>query len=79
MQIQIQALLVEGVKEIKEEAAAAAISQSNIGSNINMAKPPKFSGKARQVLGYLMVYRLYISIMVYLDTNIFLDLIFLFF
>jgi len=38
------------------------VSQSNTGSNINMAKLPIFSEKAGKVLDFLIVYRLSIRI-----------------
>jgi len=34
--------------------------RSNIGSNINIAKPPTFNKNASKVLSFLIVYRLYI-------------------
>ena len=58
--MQIQVLLVEGVRRIGEEETTVAILQPNTRSNIDVAKLPTFSRKARQVLGFLIAYRLYI-------------------
>jgi len=59
----LQVLVVVQVKGggigIEGEAAA---SGSNTGSNIDVAKPLTFNGKASKVLGFLIVYRLYIRI-----------------
>ena len=53
MQIQIQALIVEGAVVGRE------VERSNIGPNIEVAKPPVFNGEAGRVGGFIIVYRLY--------------------
>ena len=38
------------------------VSQPNTRSNINVVKPPTFSGEARKILDFLMACRLFIGI-----------------
>ena len=55
MQMQIQVLL------IGRGAGEGAIEGSNTGSNIEMAKPSVFSGKASRVAGFIIVYKLFLK------------------
>ena len=57
MQAQIQALLAAGGGAEGERGAVG----SNTGSNIEVAKPAIFSGKAERVGGFIMACRLYIK------------------
>jgi len=43
-----------------EVGAVVGIPQPNTESNIKVAKPQTFNGKAGKVLGFLIVYRLFI-------------------
>jgi len=56
MQVQIQALITGGAVARKREA----MEGSNIGSNIEMAKPPVFNGEAGKVGEFIIACRLYL-------------------
>ena len=56
--MQIQVLIVEGAAV----GAGEAMEESNIRSNIKVAKPPIFNGKAEKVGDFITVYRLYLRI-----------------
>jgi len=46
-------------REIEREEEVVT-PRSNIGSNINIAKPPTFNKDISKVLGFFIIYRLYI-------------------
>jgi len=56
MQIQIQALMAGGVVERTERVK----EESNIGSNIKMAKPPMFNRDTSRIGGFITACRLYL-------------------
>ena len=55
MQAQIQALIAGGAV-----AGRGALEESNIGPNMEIAKPPVFNGKVGRVEGFITAYRLYL-------------------
>jgi len=56
MQVQIQALLVAGTTEGEEREAMG----SNLGPQMEVAKPSIFSGEAGRVEGFVTACRLYL-------------------
>ncbi len=60
MQVQIQALLVAGGG--RAESAERETMGSNIGPQMEVAKPAIFNGEAGRVEGFVIMYRLYLRI-----------------
>ena len=58
IQVQILILITEGAIVGVE----GVIERSNTETNIEIAKPPVFNGKAGKVGGFITVYRLYLRI-----------------
>jgi len=56
IQVQIQALIVEGAVVVGE----GATERSNTESNIEVAKPPVFNEEAERVEGFITVCRIYL-------------------
>jgi len=54
MQAQIQVLIAGGA------GAGRGATESNIGPQMEMAKPPVFNREARGVGGFILVYKLYL-------------------
>ena len=54
-------MTVEEAEEEAEEGVLIVPLQSNIRSNIKVAKLQKFNGKVRKILGFLITCKLYIK------------------
>jgi len=62
MQVQIQALLTAGGEAGEAESVERGMAGSNIGPQMEVAKPAIFNGEAGRVGGFMITCRLYLRI-----------------
>ena len=60
MQAQIQALIAGGAGGVGTAGIEREATRSNMGSQIEVAKPPVFNGETGKVGGFITAYRLYL-------------------